>query len=235
MNFKHLSPPLKIWKSPLWGQKSKLSKVYGVTYQNLCEKGRKPMKKDSAQSGLPVLRKRPKTSRKYHILGKLRFREVFRLFLQSGNPDWAGSFFIDFLPFSHKFWCMLSDSSGWIPNTSHLNFPSIPFLSVFKAFLKGKFLEFREIPKTNSYSAIWMLPGILDMLINSNYCYKITWKLLSHYFRCPEASFFVGSTIHRKMQELQMYRSQKHFLQYHDFCVEKWLSQKVIIISLLVQ
>ena len=207
--------------------------MYMVWHIKTCaRRAENQWKKDSAQSGLPVLRKSPKTSRKYHILGKLRFREVFRLFLQSGKPDWAGSFFIDFLPFSHKSWCMLSDSSGWIPNTSHLNFPSIPFLSVFKAFLKGKFLEFREIPKTNSYSAIWMLQGIWDMLINSN---KITWKLLSHYFRCPEASFFVGSTIHRKMQELQMYRSQKHFLQYHDFCVEKWLSQKVIIISLLVQ
>ena len=33
---------MKIWKSPLWGQKSKLLKLYGLTYQNLCEKGKKP-------------------------------------------------------------------------------------------------------------------------------------------------------------------------------------------------
>ena len=48
-----------------------------MTYQNLCEKGRKPMKKDSALSGLLVFRKSPKTTWKYHILGKLRFRVVF--------------------------------------------------------------------------------------------------------------------------------------------------------------
>ena len=96
MKFKPVRPPLKIWES-------KLSKVYGVTYQNLCEKGRKQMKKDSAQSGLPVLRKSPKTTWKYHVLGRLRFRVVFGLFLKTGKPDWAESFFIGFLPFSHKF------------------------------------------------------------------------------------------------------------------------------------
>ena len=34
---------LKNWKSPLNGQTSKLSQTYSVTYQNLCEKGTKPM------------------------------------------------------------------------------------------------------------------------------------------------------------------------------------------------
>ena len=33
------------------GQNSKLSQTYGVTYQNLCEKGTNPTKKDLAQSG----------------------------------------------------------------------------------------------------------------------------------------------------------------------------------------
>ena len=34
----------------------------------------------------------------------MRFRVVFGLFLETGKPDWAESFFIGFLPFSHKFW-----------------------------------------------------------------------------------------------------------------------------------
>ena len=44
------------------------------------------------------------TTRKYHILGKLCFGVVSGLFLKTGKPDWAESFFIGFLPFSHKFW-----------------------------------------------------------------------------------------------------------------------------------
>ena len=47
-----------------------LSQTYGVTYQNVCEKGTKPTKKESAQSDLPVERKIKKTTRKYHFLGK---------------------------------------------------------------------------------------------------------------------------------------------------------------------
>ena len=47
------------------GQNPKSSKVGGVTYQNLCEKGTKPMKETRAQSELPVWRKIPKTTQKY--------------------------------------------------------------------------------------------------------------------------------------------------------------------------
>ena len=83
MNFKPLRPLLKIWKSPMWGQKSKLSKVCGVTYQNLCEKGRKPMKKDSAQSGLPVSRKSSKATRKRSFLRIWYLRVVLGLFFQN--------------------------------------------------------------------------------------------------------------------------------------------------------
>ena len=36
----------------------------------ICEKGTKPTKKESAQSDLPVERKIKKTTRKYHFLGK---------------------------------------------------------------------------------------------------------------------------------------------------------------------
>ena len=42
----------------------------GVTYQNLCEKGTKPMEKELAQSGLPFLRKVQKTTRKKQFSGK---------------------------------------------------------------------------------------------------------------------------------------------------------------------
>ena len=44
-------------KGPIWGQNSKLSQTYHVTYQNLREKGTQPMEKTSSQSGLPVERK----------------------------------------------------------------------------------------------------------------------------------------------------------------------------------
>ena len=44
-------------KGPIWGQNSKLSQTYRVTYQNLREKGTQPMEKTSSQSGLPVERK----------------------------------------------------------------------------------------------------------------------------------------------------------------------------------
>ena len=49
-------------KSLYKGQKSKLSQTYGVTYQNVCEKGTKPMKKELAKSNLPVERKIQKTT-----------------------------------------------------------------------------------------------------------------------------------------------------------------------------
>ena len=96
-------PPI-FEKSLYKGQKSKLSQTYGVTYQNVCEKGTKPTKKEWAQSGLPVKRKIQKTTRKYHFLGMWYFWVVFWIFLLTGKPDWANSFFIGLVPFSHKFW-----------------------------------------------------------------------------------------------------------------------------------
>ena len=71
---------MKIRKSSWWGQKSKLSKVCCVTYQNLCEKGRRSMKKDSAQLGLLVSRKGPKTSRKRSLPRISYFRVVLEFF-----------------------------------------------------------------------------------------------------------------------------------------------------------
>ena len=44
-------------KGPIWGQNSKLSQTYRVTYQNLRKKGTQLMEKTSSQSGLPVERK----------------------------------------------------------------------------------------------------------------------------------------------------------------------------------
>ena len=70
----------KIWPHHYKGQISKLSKLNDITYQNVCEKGTKPTKKDLTQSGLPVKRKFQKTTRKYHFLGKWYIREVFLLF-----------------------------------------------------------------------------------------------------------------------------------------------------------
>ena len=53
----HIDPPNL--KSLHKGQKSKLLQTYGVTYQNLCKKGTKPMNKKLAQSRLLVKRKIP--------------------------------------------------------------------------------------------------------------------------------------------------------------------------------
>ena len=53
----------KFEKSLYKGQNQKSSKVGGVTYQNLCEKGTKPTKKTRAQSDLPVKRKIQRTTR----------------------------------------------------------------------------------------------------------------------------------------------------------------------------
>ena len=50
---------------------SKLSQMYGVTYQNLGEKGTKPIEKELGQSGLPVLRKIQKTAPVYCIGGRI--------------------------------------------------------------------------------------------------------------------------------------------------------------------
>ena len=91
-------PPI-FEKSLYKGQKSKLSQTYGVTYQNVCEKGTKPTKKDSVQSGLPVKRKIQKTTRKYHFPRKWYFQVVFWIF-----SNWAKTFPIGLVPFSHKFW-----------------------------------------------------------------------------------------------------------------------------------
>ena len=85
-----------------------------------------------------------------------------------------------------------------MPNTSHLNFPSILFLSVFQAFLKGKFSEFREIPMTKFYSAIWMLQGIWDMLINSNLLQNNMEAAESFVLDAQKPVFFIGENIHKK-------------------------------------
>ena len=61
------TPVPGVWKyekSLYKGQKSKLSKVGGYTYQNKRERGTKPMEKDLAQLELPVTRKIPKTTEK---------------------------------------------------------------------------------------------------------------------------------------------------------------------------
>ena len=48
-------------KIPIVGPKIKVvESIYGMTYQNLCKKGRMLMKKDSVQWGFPVSRKAPK-------------------------------------------------------------------------------------------------------------------------------------------------------------------------------
>ena len=61
---------LKSENSPYKGQTSKLSQTYGVTYQNMCEKGTMPTKKTTAQSDLLVKKKKPKTTRKNWFSGK---------------------------------------------------------------------------------------------------------------------------------------------------------------------
>ena len=65
---KFVWPPVHgVWrfqKSLYTDQNPKSSKVGGVTYQNLCEKGTKPMEKESIQSYLPFRRKFPKTTQK---------------------------------------------------------------------------------------------------------------------------------------------------------------------------
>ena len=94
----------KFEKSLYKGQNQKSSKVGGVTYQNLCEKGTKPTKKTRAQSDLPVKRKIRKTSRKNQFPKKTIFRLVFWIFLLTGKSDWALVFFVGLVPFSHKFW-----------------------------------------------------------------------------------------------------------------------------------
>ena len=96
-------PPI-FEKSLYKGQKSKLSQTYGVTYQNVCEKGTKPTKKELAQSDLPVRRKIQKTTRKYHFRRNWSFWVVFWIFLLTGKSDWANSFFVGLVPFSHTFW-----------------------------------------------------------------------------------------------------------------------------------
>ena len=55
------------------GLLSKLLQTYCVTYQNLCEKGTKPMKKELAQSGSPVLRKIQKTAQNHPKMTKVDF------------------------------------------------------------------------------------------------------------------------------------------------------------------
>ena len=45
--------------------------MYGVTYQNLGEKGTKPPEKKLSQSGLPVLRKIQKTTPNHPEMAKL--------------------------------------------------------------------------------------------------------------------------------------------------------------------
>ena len=66
----HIDPQY-LKKSLYKGQKSKLSQTYGVTYQNVCEKGTKPTKKELAQSDLPVRRKIQKTTQKDQFLQKI--------------------------------------------------------------------------------------------------------------------------------------------------------------------
>ena len=95
---------MKVWKSPFWGQKSNLLKVYSVTYQNLCEKDRKSMKKDSRQSGFPVSRKKLKNYPKTQLSQNMVISGSFWLFLETGKPNCVESFLIDSLPFSHMFW-----------------------------------------------------------------------------------------------------------------------------------
>ena len=58
---------------------SKLSQTYGVTYQNLGEKGTKPPEKKLSQSGLPVLRKIQKTTRNHPKMAKLDLRQFMKM------------------------------------------------------------------------------------------------------------------------------------------------------------
>ena len=98
-----LGPLPGVWKfgkSLYRGQSTKLSQTYGVTYQNLCEKGTKPMEKELAQSDLPVWRKIQKTTQNVTFLKKLHFWDVFGIFLQTGKSDWANSFSIVSVPLS---------------------------------------------------------------------------------------------------------------------------------------
>ena len=59
---------------------SKLSQTYGVTYQNLGEKGTKSIEKELSQSGLPVLRKIQKNARNYPKRAKVDFRVISGIF-----------------------------------------------------------------------------------------------------------------------------------------------------------
>ena len=61
-------------------KKSKLSQTHRVTYQNLCEKGTKPMIKTRAQSGLPVKRKIQKTTQNTTFLKNCIFGCYFGFF-----------------------------------------------------------------------------------------------------------------------------------------------------------
>ena len=88
---------------PFWLNSSKLSWTSHVTYQKFCKKGTKPMKKELAQSDLPVQRKIPKTTQKYCFSEKCNFWVVFGVFLQTDKTDWANAFFIGLVPFSQKF------------------------------------------------------------------------------------------------------------------------------------
>ena len=59
--------------------------IYGHRYQNLSGENTKPMKKELAQSDIPVMRKIPKTTRKHCFFRKVTFWAVFWIFLQSGK------------------------------------------------------------------------------------------------------------------------------------------------------
>ena len=59
---------------------SKLSQAYGVTYQNLGEKGTKPIEKELSQSSLPVLTKIQKNAQNYLKMAKVDFLVIIGSF-----------------------------------------------------------------------------------------------------------------------------------------------------------
>ena len=86
---------------------SKLSQTYGVTYQNLGEKGTKPPEKNQVNRAYQFWKKSkklPQITRKSSFAISGWFGVVFWIFLRTGKPYWINFFSGGLVPFSPKFW-----------------------------------------------------------------------------------------------------------------------------------